>query len=291
MGNTRRHFLRTISGVAALPAIGSVLITEPCTGLGVASSGDVRAQFPLLGDSMNGHPLVYLDSAATTQRPRAVLDTLETFYLHENANPSMSLHALARHSASLYDEARATVAGFLNARGSDEIVFTRGTTEAINLVASSWGGANLGRGDEILLTVSDHYSSLVPWQLAARRTGATLRIWDVSDDGHLRLDQLDTLLSKRTKMVTFPHVSNVLGAINPAKEICERAHRAGAVVLVDAAQSVPHFCVDVREIGCDFLALSGTRCAGRWGLAPCGRAASFPMQCHRFRREAIWCMK
>jgi len=227
MGNTRRHFLRTISGVAALPAIGSVLITEPCTGLGVASSGDVRAQFPLLGDSMNGHPLVYLDSAATTQRPRAVLDTLETFYLHENANPSMSLHALARHSASLYDEARATVAGFLNARGSDEIVFTRGTTEAINLVASSWGGANLGRGDEILITVSDHYSSLVPWQLAARRTGATLRIWDVNDDGHLRLDQLDALLSRRTKMVTFPHVSNVLGAINPAKEICERAHRAG----------------------------------------------------------------
>ncbi len=241
MENARRHFLRTISGVAALPAIGSVLTSEPRTGPGAASSTDVRAQFPLLGDSMNGRPIVYLDSAATTQRPRAVLDTLDTFYLHENANPSMSLHALARHSASLYDEARATVARFLNARGSDEIVFTRGTTEAINLVASSWGCANLGHGDEILMTVSDHYSSLVPWQLAARRTGATLRIWDVSDDGHLRLDQLDTLLSKRTKMVTFPHVSNVLGAINPAKEICERAHRAGAVVLVDAAQSVPHF--------------------------------------------------
>ncbi len=266
MGNTRRHFLRTISGVAALPAIGSVLITEPRTGLGAASSGDVRAQFPLLGDCMNGHPLVYLDSAATTQRPRAVLDTLDTFYLHENANPSTSLHALARHSASLYDESRATVARFLNARGSDEIVFTRGTTEAINLVASSWGGANLGRGDEILITVSDHYSSLVPWQLAARRTAATLRIWDVSDDGHLRLDQLDTLLSKRTKMVTFPHVSNVLGAINPAKEICERAHRAGAVVLVDAAQSVPHFSVDVREIGCDFLTLSGHKMCGPMGI-------------------------
>ncbi len=178
----------------------------------------------------------------------------------------MSLHALARHSASLYDEARTTVAWFLNARGSDEIVFTRGTTEAINLVASSWGGANLGHGDEILMTVSDHYSSLVPWQLAARRTGATLRIWDVSDDGHLRLDQLDTLLSKRTKMVTFPHVSNVLGATNPAKEICERAHRAGAMVLVDAAQSVPHFSVDVREIGCDFLTLSGHKMCGPMGI-------------------------
>jgi cysteine desulfurase / selenocysteine lyase len=266
MKKARRHFLRTISGMVALPAIGSVVITEQRTGLGAESSRDVRAQFPLLGDSMNGHSLVYLDSAATTQRPRAVLDALDTFYLHENANPSLSLHALARYSASLYDEARATVAQFLNARGSDEIVFTRGTTEAINLVASSWGGANLGHGDEIVITVSDHYSSLVPWQLAARRTGATLRIWDVSDDGHLRLDQLDTLLSKRTKMVTFPHVSNVLGAINPAKEICERAHRAGAVVLVDAAQSVPHFCVDVRAIGCDFLALSGHKMCGPMGI-------------------------
>jgi len=266
MEKARRHFLRTISGLAALPAIGSVLTIEPRTGLDAAGATDVRAQFPLLGDSMNGRPLVYLDSAATTQRPRAVLGTLDNFYLHENANPSTSLHALARHSASLYDEARATVARFLNARGSDEIVFTRGTTEAINLVASSWGAANLGRGDEILITVSDHYSSLVPWQLAARRTGATLRIWDVSDDGHLRLDQLDTLLSKRTKMVTFPHVSNVLGAINPAKEICERAHRAGAVVLVDAAQSVPHFSVDVREIGCDFLTLSGHKMCGPMGI-------------------------
>jgi cysteine desulfurase / selenocysteine lyase len=262
MEKARRHFLRTISGVAALPAIGSALTTWR----GAASSNDVRAHFPLLGDSMNGRPLVYLDSAATTQRPRAVLEALDTFYLHENANPSMSLHALARHSASLYDEARAPVAGFLNARGSEEIVFTRGTTEAINLVASSWGGANLGRGDEILITVSDHYSSLVPWQLAARRTGATLRIWDVSDDGHLRSDQLDALLSKRTKMVTFPHVSNVLGAINPAKEICERAHRAGAVVLVDAAQSVPHFSVDVRDIGCDFLTLSGHKMCGPMGI-------------------------
>jgi len=215
---------------------------------------------------MNGHALVYLDSAATTQRPRAVLDAQNTFYLHENANPSMSLHSLAHHSAALYDEARATVARFLNARGSDEIVFTRGTTEAINLVASSWGGANLGHGDEIVITVSDHYSSLVPWELAARRAGATLRVWDVGDEGHVRLDQLGTLLSKRTKIVTFPHVSNVLGAINPAREICEQAHRAGALVLVDGAQSVPHFSVDVREIGCDFLALSGHKMCGPMGI-------------------------
>jgi len=236
------------------------------TEVGRATSSDVYAHFPLLTGSMNGHPVVYLDSAATTQRPRAVLDALNNFYLHENANPSMSLHSLARHSGVLYDDARTTVTRFLNALGPDEIVFTRGTTEAINLVASSWGGANLGRGDEILITVSDHYSSLVPWQLAARRTGAALRIWDVGDDGRLRLDQLDELLSKRTKIVTFPHVSNVLGAINPAREICERAHHAGAVVLVDAAQSVPHFSVDVREMGCDFLALSGHKMCGPMGI-------------------------
>jgi cysteine desulfurase/selenocysteine lyase len=215
---------------------------------------------------MNGHPIAYLDSAATTQRPRAVLDALNAFYLHENANPSMTLHALARRSAALYGEARTTVAQFLNANGPGEIVFTRGTTEAINLVAASWGSANLSRGDEIVITVSDHYSSLVPWQLAARRSGATLRIWDVGDNGRLRLDQLDTLLSKRTKIVIFPHVSNVLGAINPAKEICDMAHRVGAVVLVDAAQSVPHFSVNVREIGCDFLALSGHKMCGPMGI-------------------------
>jgi cysteine desulfurase/selenocysteine lyase len=266
MEKPRRDFLRTISAAAALPALASILPAEARPAASSLSSNDVRAHFPLLGDSMNGQPLVYLDSAATTQRPRAVLDALNSFYLHENANPSMTLHALARHSALLYDEARTTVARFLNANGPGEIVFTRGTTEAINLVAASWGGANLGRGDEIVITVSDHYSSLVPWQLAAQRSGATLRIWNVGDDGRLRLDQLDKLLSKRTKIVTFPHVSNVLGAINPAKEICERAHRAGTLVLVDAAQSVPHFSVDVREIGCDFLALSGHKMCGPMGI-------------------------
>jgi len=266
MERPRRDFLRAASGAAALPAVACFLRKVTRTEVDRATPSELRTEFPLLAESMNGHPLVYLDSAATTQRPRAVLDALNDFYLHENANPSISLHALARRSAALYDQARAIVARFLHSRSPDEIVFTRGTTEAINLVASSWGGVNLGRGDEIVITISDHYSSLVPWQLAAQRTGAVLRIWDVSDDGHLRLDQLDNLLSKRTKIVTFPHVSNVLGVINPAKEICARAHRVGAVVLVDAAQSVPHFPVNVREIDCDFLAFSGHKMCGPMGI-------------------------
>src|SRR5262245_14590850 len=277
MKKPRRDFLRTISSAAALPALSSVFqvgvgagTKESAASLGSESSKDLRTQFPLLKAAMNGHSLTYLDSAATTQRPRPVLDALNGFYLHDNANPARSLHALARRSAALYDTARATVARFLNAHGAEEIVWTRGTTEAINLVAASWGGSNLLPGDEVVVTVSDHYSNLVPWQLATKRVQATLRILDVDGDGRLRLDQLSALLSKRTKLVTFPHVSNVLGRINPAKEICEIAHRAGAMVLVDAAQSVPHFPVDVQELGCDFLAFSGHKMCGPMGIGVLG---------------------
>jgi len=273
MQKPRRDFLRTISSAAAIPALSSVLKAEGGAGPkeSVASadgelSKNLQTQFPLLNAAVNGHRLTYLDSAATTQRPRAVLDALDGFYLHENANPSKSLHTLARRSATLYDTARATVARYLSARGPEEIVWTRGTTEAINLVAASWGEANLSAGDEVVVTVTDHYSNLVPWQLATKRTKATLRILDVDGDGRLRLDQLRALLSKRTKLVTFPHISNVLGRINPAKEICEMAHRVGAMVLIDAAQSVPHFPVDVQDLGCDFLAFSGHKMCGPMGI-------------------------
>jgi cysteine desulfurase/selenocysteine lyase len=226
----------------------------------------LRAQFPVLAERVNGKPLVYLDSAATTQRPRAVVDRLSNFYLHDNANPSPSLHTLARRCAVLYQKARETVARFVNARGPEEIVWTRGTTEAINLAAASWGGANLRSGDEVILTVSEHYSSLAPWQFAAQHAGTRVRVLDVDDDGRLRLDQFDTLLSSRTKLVVLPHVSNVLGLINPVKEICERAHRVGALVLVDGAQSVPHIPVDVQKLGCDFLAFSGHKMFGPMGI-------------------------
>lgn len=264
----RRNFLREISGAATLAgsyiAFGRNELAE--SGANLTELESLRTQFPTLQQSVSGHPLVYLDSAATTQRPRDVLAALTDFYTHENANPAGNLHSLARRSAAAYDRARDAVARFINATSPEEIVFTRGTTEAINLVASSWGGATLRSGDEILLTVADHYSSLVPWQLAAKRANATVRVLDVGDNGRLWLDQLDAVLSKRTRIVTFPHVSNVLGAINPAKELCERAHRAGAVVLVDAAQSVPHFPVDVQEMGCDFLAFSGHKMCGPMGI-------------------------
>jgi len=273
MGTDRRDFLHKISGVAAL---GCASALRESAGAGwipvsvetpIASDlKSLRAQFPLLQEQVNGHGLIYLDSAATAQRPRAVIDAIANFYLQDNANPAGSLHTLARRSATLYERSRSTVARFLNARGPEEIVFTRGTTEAINLVAASWGGANLGPGDEIVLTVSEHYSSLVPWQLAARRARARVRVLDVEDDGRLRLDQLDTLLSGRTKLVVFPHVSNVLGLINPAKDICDRAHRAGALVLIDGAQSIPHFSIDVRDLDCDFFAFSGHKMLGPMGI-------------------------
>jgi len=272
METCRRDFLRSISAATALPTFRSILSGQtvwagrPPDSSGDTKLQDLRNQFPLLRENVGGRPLVYLDSAATTQRPRPVLDALSEFYLRDNANPSQSLHTLARRSATAYETARETVARFVNAHGPGEIVWTRGTTEAINIVAASWGGANLGPGDEVIVTVADHYSNLVPWQLSARRAKATLRILDVDDDGRLRLEHFSALLSKRTKLVTLPHVSNVLGRINPAKEICERAHQAGALVLLDAAQSVPHFPVDVQQLGCDFLAFSGHKMCGPMGI-------------------------
>ena len=224
-----------------------------------------RAHFPALDQQVYGYPLAYLDTAATAQRPIEVIQAVADYYSRDNANPGRALHTLARRADHDYESARSTMARFVNARDPLEIIFTRGTTEGINLVATAWGGSHLRAGDEVLITISEHASSMLPWQLAAKRAGATIRYLDIDDDGALRLDQLDALLTPRTRVVSFMHVSNVLGIINPAKEICARARAAGALAVVDAAQSVPHFRVDVQDIGCDFLAFSGHKMMGPMG--------------------------
>lgn len=225
----------------------------------------VRSEFPALDQEVHGRPLVYLDSAATAQRPRAVIEAVAEFYRRDNANVHRGLHELSRRATERFEAAREAVARFLNADPA-EVVWVRGTTEAINLVAMSWGWANLRPGDEVVVTVMEHHSNLVPWQLAAARTGARLRHVDIDDEGRLRLDQLDELLSERTKLVAVSHVSNALGTINPVREICEKAHRVGALVLVDGAQGAAHLRVDVQALGCDFYAFSGHKLGGPMGI-------------------------
>ncbi len=227
----------------------------------------IRDDFPILRQEVNGRPLVYLDNAATTQKPRAVIDALSRFYERDNANVHRGLHTLSMRATAGYEGARARVAAFVNAAAPEEIIFTRGTTEAINLVAASWGGASLKPGDVILLTEMEHHSNLVPWQLVAKRTGATLRFVPVTgDEGLLDLASLDRLLTPEVKIFAFTHVSNTLGTINPVAALCARARKAGVVTLVDAAQSIGHMPVDVREMGCDFLAFSGHKMASVTGI-------------------------
>jgi cysteine desulfurase/selenocysteine lyase len=226
----------------------------------------VRADFPALNQRVHGHPLVYLDSAATTQRPRAVLDTVAEFYLQDNANVHRGIHELSRRATDSYEAARVRVANFLGAAEPAEIIWTRGTTEAINLVAMTWGWANLREGDEIVLTLLEHHSNIVPWQLVAERTGAKLRYVGIDDEGRLDLAELDTLLSERTKLVALGHISNALGTINPVREIVERARRVGALVLVDGAQGAAHTQVDVQALGCDFYAFSGHKLGAPMGI-------------------------
>ncbi len=217
--------------------------------------------FPALGQRVHGQPLAYLDSAATTLRPQSVIDALADYYATDNANPS-PVHVLASRAAQRLADARATVARFIGAERPSEVIFVRGTTEGMNLVAGAWGTANLRAGDEVIVTVAEHYSSLMPWTRAAKHAGATIRVVDVDDEGRLRIDQLKTLLSKRTRVVAFSHVSNVLGLVNPAKEICALARGVGACVVVDGAQAAPHFAIDVRDIGCDFYVFSGHKMLG-----------------------------
>src|SRR6266705_321921 len=226
----------------------------------------VREDFPILAERAHGRPLIYFDNAATTQKPRHVLETLQNYYEHKNANVHRGLHELSSRATEAYEKSRQRVAGYIGAASGDEIIFTRGTTESINLVAQAWGGKFIREGDLILLTGMEHHSNLVPWQLLAERTGARLRFVPVCDDGTLELDQLSLLLTPEVKLFAFTHISNSLGTINPVAELCAKAHAVGALTLVDAAQSVGHMLIDVREFGCDFLAFSGHKMCGPTGI-------------------------
>lgn len=226
----------------------------------------LRQDFPILSVEPYGKPLVYLDNAATGQKPRQVIDRIREYYESENANVHRGVHYLSERATVAYDAVRSKVQRFINAPDSDEIVFTAGNTDAINLVANAYGGEFIGEGDEIVLTEMEHHSNIVPWQLLAERTGAVIRVVPVTDDGELVLDEYEKLLSEKTKLVSVVYVSNALGTINPVKEIVAKAHEAGAVVLLDSAQAGPHLSIDVQDIDCDFLTLAPHKMFGPTGV-------------------------
>jgi len=227
----------------------------------------LRADFPILDQKVHGQPLLYFDNAATTQKPMPVLEALRRYYQHDNANVHRGIHELSNRATAAFEAARARAAHFINARCAEEIIFTRGTTEGINLVAQAWGSKNVKAGDKILLTEMEHHSNIVPWQLLAERTGATLAFLPVTGDiGQLDLSRLEEWLTRDVKLFAFTHISNSLGTINPVAELCARARKLGITTLVDAAQSAGHRPLDVQEIDCDFLSFSGHKMCGPTGI-------------------------
>jgi cysteine desulfurase/selenocysteine lyase len=226
----------------------------------------VRADFPILRERINGYPLAWFDNAATTQKPRAVIDRISHFYRHENSNIHRGAHELAARATDAYEHARAVVARFIAARAPEQIVFVRGATEGINFVAQTWGREHIGAGDEIVISHLEHHANIVPWQLLAAETGAVIRTIPVDDSGQLRMDQFGALLSDRTKLVAVAHVSNALGTITPVESIVGQAKRAGAVVLIDGAQSAPHIPIDVTALDADFFTFSGHKTFGPTGI-------------------------
>ncbi|MFQ2258981.1 aminotransferase class V-fold PLP-dependent enzyme [Aeromonas dhakensis] len=226
----------------------------------------LRSQFPALAQEVNGHPLVYLDNAATTQKPQAVLDAINHYYRADNANVHRAAHALSGRATRAFEDARETVARFINAPRSHEVIWARGTTEAINLVAHSWGMSELKAGDEIILSTLEHHANIVPWQLVAQRSGAVIRVIPLDERGDLDLAAYLAMLGPRTRLVSVAHVSNALGTVNPVEQIVEAAKAVGALTLIDGAQAVAHFEVDVQAIGCDFYVFSGHKLYGPTGI-------------------------
>jgi len=226
----------------------------------------VRADFPILRQEINGHPLVYFDNAATTQKPQAVIDRLNKFYRQENANIHRGVHTLSGRATDAYEAARERVRAFINAAETKEIIFVRGTTEAINLVAQTFGRQYLKKGDEIVISAMEHHSNIVPWQMVAGQTGARLKVIPMNRNGELILDAYTRMLTKKTRLVAVTHVSNALGTINPVKEMITEAHRRGIPVLIDGAQAAPHLPIDVKALDCDFYALSGHKMYGPTGI-------------------------
>jgi len=226
----------------------------------------IRREFPTLDQSVNGQPLVYLDNAATSQKPRAVLDALGAYYENDNSNVHRGIHELSRRATVAYEESRAKVASWVGATEPAEIVWTRGTTEAINLVSTAWGLNNVREGDEILISVLEHHSNIIPWQLLAQRTGAVIKYIEIDDQGRWVLEDLSDLLTDRTKVVAISHVSNALGTVNPVKEVAAAAHEVGALVLVDGAQGAVHIKVNVQDLGVDCYAFSGHKMCGPTGI-------------------------
>ncbi|MCY4471093.1 MAG: cysteine desulfurase [Thiotrichales bacterium] len=225
-----------------------------------------RAEFPILGQEVNGRPLVYLDNGATSQKPRRVIDAIRRYYEFDNANVHRGLHALSERATNAYEGARDTVREFLNAADRREIVFVRGATEGLNLIAQSWARPRLEPGDEIVITTMEHHSNIVPWQLVCRQTGALLRVAPIHDSGELDMEAFSNIVNERTRVVAAAHVSNALGTINPAEKIVETAHAAGAIAVLDGAQAAAHGTVDVRALGCDFYVISSHKCYGPTGM-------------------------
>jgi len=232
---------------------------------GVPDLSWVRSEFPILTETIHGKSLVYLDNAAATQKPLEVLTAVDEFYRHSNANVHRGIHELSNRATEAYESARERVAGYFGIGDSAELIWTRGTTESLNLVANCWGGTFLRPGDEIVLSLLEHHSNLVPWQLVGARTGASLKFLEIDEEGRLDLSALDSVITDRAKVVSIGHVSNALGTVNPISTIAARAHEVGAVMVVDGAQSAPHLPVSVDDLGCDFYAFSGQKMCGPTG--------------------------